>query len=111
MQLQYYSDQQGLIIVSDFDTYHLLVSLIFSLKTRTGMWRRSGPSASDAMVQETKKLFMEEQVIYKFECQPVVDTYNQKREAVKKEAQHVAGLCLFIDYRPIAAHKSSRPPW
>ncbi|XP_066966629.1 general transcription factor IIF subunit 2 [Macrobrachium rosenbergii] len=59
---------------------------------------------------EVEKLYMEGQVIQKFECQPVVDRYymNQKKAAVIKAAQpnRKAG---FIDrpvnsYRPTAKH-------
>ncbi|XP_042893836.1 general transcription factor IIF subunit 2-like [Penaeus japonicus] len=87
--------------------------ILHSVKEQTlGVFSHTVSSGnSDAVVPETEKLFMEGQVIQKFECQPVVDTYylNQKREAVKKAAQPCR-QSMFIQrpvsvYRPIAAHK------
>ncbi|KAG7173450.1 General transcription factor IIF subunit 2-like [Homarus americanus] len=90
--------------------------ILHSVKEMTlGVFSQSIPQGSpDAVVPETEKLYMEGQVIQKFECQPVVDNYyiNQKRAAVVKAAQphRKAG---FIErpvhvYKPISKHRHNK---
>lgn len=87
--------------------------ILHSVKEMTlGVFSQTVPGGNpDSVVPETEKLYMEGQVIQKFECQPVVDNYyiNQKRAAVKKAAQPHR-KAEFIDrpvhvYRPISHHK------
>ncbi|CAL4067325.1 unnamed protein product, partial [Meganyctiphanes norvegica] len=88
--------------------------ILHSVKEQTlGVFSHSGPVAnSDAVVPpDTEKLYMEGQVIQKFECQPVVDRayLSLKREAAKK-AEEPQRKASFIErpvhvYKPIAKHK------
>ncbi|KAK4307405.1 hypothetical protein Pmani_020834 [Petrolisthes manimaculis] len=86
--------------------------ILHSVKEMTlGVFSCTLPNNTDAVVPEQEKLYMEGQVIQKFECQPVVDNnyLNQKRAAVLKAGQP-ARKAEFIDrpclsYRPISKHK------
>ncbi|XP_071552072.1 general transcription factor IIF subunit 2 [Panulirus ornatus] len=87
--------------------------ILHSVKEMTlGVFSQTVPSGNtDSVVPETEKLYMEGQVIQKFECQPVVDNFylNQKRAAVMKAAKPHR-KAEFIDrpvqvFKPVARHR------
>jgi len=89
--------------------------ILHSVKEQTlGVFSHAGPVTSgDAPpgALESEKLYMEGQVIQKFECQPVVDKayLKLKRDATKKAEEPVRKAALIdrpvVGYKPIARHK------
>lgn len=89
--------------------------ILHSVKEQTlGVFSHSAPPPHDPALPpppDTEKLYMEGQVIQKFECQPIVDRayLSLKREATKK-AEEPVRKAAFIErpvhvYKPIAKHK------